>query len=354
MAQVTLQDVARRAGVSYATVDRVVNERGGVSAKSAERVQHAIAALQYQRDVNAANLARQRVYRFHFVLPDDSNAFFHLLNSALEFYQSRQDSNRSQIQCTRVNAFNTNELVATLDSLASDQCDCICIVALDTPAVIEAVDRARKRGLKLVTLISDIPAECRDHYVGIDNLVAGRTAGRMMGLAHGRGQGKVLPVIGSHAAQDHIERLNGFETVMRTYYPQIALLPPVESRDRPERVSEALSDTLAAHCQFSGVYNIGAGNEGLVQWLQGSSSSSRPVSIIHELVPASRAGLEAGLIDAVIDQKPMQTIAEALRVMRLLSDHMLVESDGNDITPAIYLRENLPVEEVDSQCRASV
>jgi len=353
MSQVTLHDVARSAGVSYATVDRVVNARGGVAEKSVERVQRAIDELGYQRDLNAANLARRRVYRFHFVLPNDSNEFFRALHSALLFQQSQPQSYRSRISTSRVTAFNSAELIDALDNIDAEDTDCVCAVALDTPAVIEAIERASARGLKVVTLISDIAAKSREHYIGIDNLVAGRTAGRMMGLSHGRQTGQVLPIIGARTAHDHIERLQGFESVMQKFFPEIELLQPVESSDKAEQIVKALSAVHSEGSQLSGIYNIGAGNEGLLNWLQDGSYKVRPISIIHELVPASRAGLETGLIDAVIDQKPQQTIAEAMRVMRLLSDKLTIETNNNDITPAIYLRENLPPATTDNQWSAS-
>ena len=56
MVRTTLEDVARQAGVSLATVDRVLNRRPGVHAQTAERVQAAVSenlrALRAMRDVN--------------------------------------------------------------------------------------------------------------------------------------------------------------------------------------------------------------------------------------------------------------------------------------------------------------
>ena len=54
----TLQDVAREAGVSLATVDRVVNRRDGVRGKTAARVEAALAKLGYRPDAAATRLAR--------------------------------------------------------------------------------------------------------------------------------------------------------------------------------------------------------------------------------------------------------------------------------------------------------
>jgi LacI family transcriptional regulator len=338
----TLHDVAETAGVSYATVDRFVNGRGGVAHKSVVRVQDAIEKLGYERDETAANLARKRVYRFHFLLPDDSNDFFHALNAALGSQLTQSNLLRTRFQTTRVPAFSEAGLAEALDGIDPARTDCVCVVAFDTPIVIAAVRRAKVRGLKIVTLVSDIATTERNHYVGIDNLVAGKTAGRVMGLAHTRRVGCILPIIGANRAYDHTQRLHGFRDLMQAHFPAVRLLDPVKSHDEPTTIRSVLSDAWAAHPDLTGVYNVGAGNDGLIDWVGGIAPMTRPIMVIHELLPNSRAALAAGLIDAVIDQKPHEAIGQALRIMRQLVDAQMVTQDTSLISPAIYLCENLP------------
>eukprot|EP01036_Dinobryon_divergens_P051696 gene51696-69183_t len=60
--RLTLEDVAREAGVSLATVDRVVNARPGVRDDTVERVQTAMVQLGYRPNMLAARLARSQVF----------------------------------------------------------------------------------------------------------------------------------------------------------------------------------------------------------------------------------------------------------------------------------------------------
>ena len=71
----TVHDIAAAAGVSLATVDRVLNQRAGVRTVTRERVEQAIERIGYVRDVAAANLAKSRVYPFVFILPSGDNSF---------------------------------------------------------------------------------------------------------------------------------------------------------------------------------------------------------------------------------------------------------------------------------------
>jgi LacI family transcriptional regulator len=75
MRRVTVHDLARTAGVSLATVDRVRNRRGGVRAATIEKVEQAVDRLGYRRAAAAATLAKQREYRFACVIPTRVNLF---------------------------------------------------------------------------------------------------------------------------------------------------------------------------------------------------------------------------------------------------------------------------------------
>ena len=103
----TLSDVARRAGVSYATVDRVVNDRGGVADKSVKRVREAIDELGYVRNVAAANLSQSRTYRFAAIIPTGTNQFFQQLRAILEAERIRLLADRINLRIEGIAAFET-------------------------------------------------------------------------------------------------------------------------------------------------------------------------------------------------------------------------------------------------------
>ena len=58
-------------------------------------------------------------------------------------------------------------------------------MALEHPAVREAVNALAAAGVPTVTLISDIANARRAAYVGLDNRSAGRTAGYLMAASSG-------------------------------------------------------------------------------------------------------------------------------------------------------------------------
>jgi len=76
MARVTIQDVAREAGVSAMTVSRVLNEQPGVSDRRRAHVRAAILKLGYRRNSLARSLKASRSHTLGLVVPDITNPYF--------------------------------------------------------------------------------------------------------------------------------------------------------------------------------------------------------------------------------------------------------------------------------------
>ena len=113
----TVHDIAKEAGVSLATVDRVLNARPGVREQTVERVQAAIKRLGYVRDTYAANLARRRLYKFVFILPDGGNQFVSMLRAALVETAEAQHTERLSVKVVQVPGFDPHAVVRALDGL---------------------------------------------------------------------------------------------------------------------------------------------------------------------------------------------------------------------------------------------
>jgi LacI family transcriptional regulator len=73
---VTIKDVARRAGVSVATVSRVLNKSGPVSPEASVRIHEAAAALDYVPHGGARSLITSKTSTIGVLLPDLYGGFF--------------------------------------------------------------------------------------------------------------------------------------------------------------------------------------------------------------------------------------------------------------------------------------
>ena len=341
MGKTTLQDVAREAGVSLATVDRVLNGRAGVHARTVQRVQSAIERLNYQPDRLASRLARARDYRFEVILPAGANEFMRMLEAEFRITADRYVHERVRISITHVDVFDGEALAAALERLPAEL-DGVALVALDHPAVTEAVNGLVERGVVVVTLVSDLPGTRRAHFIGIDNYAAGRTAATLLGRFLGHRSGKVGLIAGSLSLRDHIERQYGFEQVIAREYPDLVLLPLREARDDDARVRDVAGGLLAEHESLVGIYNVGAGTPGIVAALEESGRARDIVFIAHELTPFNRRHLVRGTIDAVINQDAGHMARSAARILLASREAMPIVAGQERIRIDIFIRDNVP------------
>lgn len=87
----TISDVAREAGVSVATVSRVINSSSAVTIETAERVNAAIAKLSYQPNVWGRSLRRRESRMILVFVPNITNPYYSAIVSGIEDTARRQE-----------------------------------------------------------------------------------------------------------------------------------------------------------------------------------------------------------------------------------------------------------------------
>lgn len=345
-APLTLKDIARQAGVSLATVDRVLHNRPGVRPDTVRRVKEAIERNAFQPHVAAAELARGRARRFAFVMPSGPNPFMQQIEAYLGEMSAWLSARRLAVETVATDVFDPSVLAASLEALSGDY-DGVAVVALDHPGVRAAINDLVDAGTKVVTLVSDVPSSRRHHYVGIDNIAAGRTAGALVGRLVGPRAGKVAIVAGSQGLRDHAERIFGFNQVMTSEFPGLDLLPVLEGRDEDTRSEQVLARLLRDHSDIVGLYNVGAGTQGVARALNEKALNEpgrekHVVFVGHDVTVLTRKLLLQGVMDAAISQNPGHEARAAVRVLLALARGEPILSEQEKIRIDIVMRDNLP------------
>lgn len=304
MARSTLRDLAHEAGVSVATVDRVLNRRHPVRPETARRVLAAAEATGY----HAAGLIRQRLEqgaverRLGFLLLRPT-PFYRALGAAL--------ADATSIHGKPVVEFLddlTPRVVADRLLRMGARVQAVGVVAADHPRVAGAVDQLQAGGVPTFALVSDLTARGRAGYVGLDNRKVGRTAAWTVARLC-RAPGKVAIVVGSHRYLCQELREISFRAYFREHAPEFRLLEPLASLEDPGLAHEATLDLLRRDPDLVGLYVAGGGIEGVIEALREDASAERIVTVCHDLTDPTRAGLIDGIVDLVISH-PLGALAE--------------------------------------------
>ncbi|PPC77501.1 LacI family transcriptional regulator [Pokkaliibacter plantistimulans] len=330
-----LSDVAKAAGVSSATVDRVLNKRGGVNPHKEKQVLEWARKLQLDR-----NLERRpsRILRLGVIMQAPANPFYRSLQQAFMRCNSLYGGLNIQVQQHYFEVTAVKQTAALMHRVA-ERSDALIVIVPDHPLSNQALQEVASR-MPVITMVSDLPLASRLAYIGIDNRAAGRTAGELMGRYVGSQPCNIVVVSGMHSFIGQGEREMGFRAVLAERYPHCHLLAVVETREQPEKAGQLVRQLLRQHQRLAGIYNLSTGDQSIADALQAYAQQQETVFITHELTEERRALLRDGVIDIVLDQNPE---LEAMTAVKYLAQHFgRIEAEAiTTLTPvSVHTREN--------------
>lgn len=337
----TIVDVARVAGVSTATVDRVLNGRQGVRPSMAHRVMKAAAELGYMDESLLVTAQPKTLSNIVFLLPAGTNRYLAHLGRMIVEQTSYFEKAGIRPVVEYIRSFSPEILAAAL-LRHGRSADGIAFMAIEHPAVREAVNRLAEKGVPVVTLISDIGNAPRAAYFGLDNRAAGRLAGYLIARFIGKGPARVAMIAGSLSYRAHEEREMGFLHVLRESWPEIEVVGLREGHDDEAMNFRQMRMLLSQHPDLAAIYNIGGGASGVGKALKEARREHSLVFVGHGLTPDTRAFLVDGTMDAVITQSPADTISRVARLFGNLRAGRPAEEDIEPLRSEVIFRENLP------------
>jgi LacI family transcriptional regulator len=301
-----------QAGLSEATVDRVLNERGGVRASTVAEVHQAIDDLHRQR-------SQLRLSGQTFVVDlvvDAPQRFSAGARAALEAELPgvRPAVIRARFHLTE--AAPVPEIVAALHRCATRGSQGVVLKAPDDPRVVAAVERLVGAGIPVVTFVTDLPTGARAAYVGIDNRAAGATAAYLVDRWLGDASGSVLVTRGDGSFRGEDEREMGFRSTMRARCPGRRQIDLVNADGRDDDLRRLVRDALAAHPDVVAVYSMYAfgGNRATVEAFADAGRTYRAF-VAHDLHEHNLALLHEGHLSAVLHHDLRQDMRHACQVI---------------------------------------
>ncbi len=323
----TIADLARAAGVSVATVDRVLNARHRVREPTAERVIRAADGIGY----HAAALLRNRTRAdlpertFSFLL-QRQDAFYAQFGADLAAATRALPGFRGKPVVDFAPDLSPAVVAERLLGLG-ERAHAVAIVSVDHPRVSDAIATLRAHGVPTFAILTELGAEAAAPYIGRDNRKEGRTAAWLIAKA-ARRPGKVGIILGSHRFLCQEIAEISFRAYLRENAPEFTLLEPLVNLEDPRIAYAATQDMIATHRDLVGLYICGGGTEGVIDGARDDPDAGGLAIVCNELTPKSRAGLIDGVLTAVIST-PTSLLAErALAAMAgsIGSTHETVQS----------------------------
>lgn len=210
MKKLTMKDIAKEAGVSKATVSRVINHTKPVSAEIRQKVEKVINEYNYKPSSVARSLARSETHVIGLIIPDISNAFYSELVEGIS--HTAHSKGYNVFLC---NTFRDHDLeIEFLNLLEEKQVDAIILTTFHTTK--EQKDFIKKFHKPVVTVNrlftgKDLP---RVPNIDIDNFEAAKDAVEYLVET---GHKRIGVVRAEQQDQTCIDRLEAYKCVLKKH-----------------------------------------------------------------------------------------------------------------------------------------
>jgi LacI family transcriptional regulator len=292
----TFHAIARLAGVGTATVERVLNGRGGVRIALVEKVLAAARALDYPRRLPDLH---RGILRIDVILVRPETTFYSRLSQAFARIAAGLDAS-VVVHRTFMDEHDAAAIAKRVADTDARRAGLILAVP-DHPMIRAALTKMRAEGIPVIQIVTR--SEGTDAiYVGIDNYAAGRTAAHFLSRMQ-PASGTIVALCHSQVYQVHRERIRGFSDYLQEKpRADLTFAAVLFGWDDADLSANTLLEALHLWPDMIGLYNAGGANASLSSVLRTHARGPEIFFVGHELTERSSASLRDGVMSVVIDQ----------------------------------------------------
>ena len=215
----TIKDIAKLAGVSKGTVDRVLHKRGKESPIALEKVNEVLKVINYEPNLIARNLRNNKIYRICIVLPDpkidhywlpclngiaDAVNEFKAYNLVIETFYFNPEKKKSFL--------TTNETVIGLSP------DAVLLAPLFHKETVDVIEIYSSLNIIVNTFNNQVESSLVKSFVGQDLFRSGRVAAKLLNSITINGQIVIVHIDETYKNAIHMqEKERGF----RNYFEEL-------------------------------------------------------------------------------------------------------------------------------------
>jgi LacI family transcriptional regulator len=346
MARPTIKDLAEAAGVSVATVNRVLAGAANVRQPTRALVQDAAERIGFYGlgAIQSRVAAGRPKLRIGVLLLQPHRPFYQNVAEAMRRAAARATGAEIDLRIEFLEDLSPQNTADRAQAMAREV-QALGIVAAVHPIVIEAVKRIQAQGVHVFALIGQLSATGQLHYVGLDNWKVGRTAAWAFDHIC-KVRGKIGILMGNPRYRNQEMNEAGFRSYFREHAPDFTLLEPLSTFESAAAAQEMTERLLASHPDLAGLYISGGGISGAMAALRGQGMAGRIVAVGYDLTEVTRAALLDGSLTLVISH-PLDRLAETA-VAAMIRACTSPGGAGSQIIPLtmiepfeLFTRENL-------------
>ncbi|MDO4285769.1 MAG: substrate-binding domain-containing protein [Eubacteriales bacterium] len=315
----TIKDIAREAGVSIGTVDRVLHDRGRVSEETKTRIREIMERTGYRPNHVAQGLAvNKKKLTLACLVPDSSQAlYFGDIRRAAE--EKAEQLQRQYGVTVRIGVLETGSVYDDRRMKEKMEllngADGVAVMGMELPAVRAKLEELAEKGIPIVFYNCALPGIRHLAFVGCDYVASGRLAAGLAALS-GTEEARVgVFSCGLSGIESYDLRLEGFRREMAERYPGMRITGEYDINARRSENAELVERLLGKRTEMNVAYVVNPLDYEICEMIAAADPERRVRIITNDLVGRQIDMVKNGIIAATICQEPEKEGAQPLDIL---------------------------------------
>jgi len=304
---VRIKDIAKLAGVSPGTVDRVIHNRGDVSEETRKKVQAILNKSEYQPDILARALSSKKTYLFSIIMPVSANGndFWEAPKAGIDRAFEEIERFGIKINLYLFDQFDRNSFAAKAFDLLADHPDGILFAPVFLDDSIKFIRECQFRKIPVALFNSNIEEVKANSYIGQDARQSGYLAARL--LQYGLAPKSDVLIINLAARKDNYNHVILRETGFRQFFEEhpeheIKLHTIDTNHSSDEKLTDELKRSFSS-LKVKGIFVTNSRVFKVADYLRNNGIEGIHL-IGYDLLHANVIALKDNIIDFLISQRP--------------------------------------------------
>lgn len=329
MKRITIKEIAKKAGVSVGTVDRVLHNRGEVAEKTKKLVKQIAQQGNYSTNVFARNLKLNKTYRFAIILPQD-NEYWKTQRMGIEIAAGEYASLGVELDFYTFDRQNQDSFVGQSELALQSSPDAVVMAPLlekEATKICVALDTAN---IPYVFVDSHLESAQPLAFIGQDSVQSGYLAAKLLNLGHPSGHEALIIKFRDFDSINKTidERIKGFVKFYHEHEFNLKLIQEVEIGLDEVALKQWLEQVRTDQA-FVFVPNSRAHQVARQATAVFGENNLRVIG--YDLVQRNREGLSNGDIEFIIHQNPK---AQGILSIQTLYRHLILKTT---VVPKQYM-----------------
>lgn len=341
-----IKDIAKQAGVSIGTVDRVLHNRGEVKEETRSRINLIIEQMGYTPNLLAKSLASKKTYKIAVVIPDssDDNPYWQKPAEGIGIAARELENFHAEIRYEHFNASDEESFNNVLEKVCNQPIDGLVLTPVFRQTALTYLQLLDNQGIPYVFIDIDMPGSNNLGYFGQDARQSGIVAGKFMNLfIPDKANIFIVKQTNRKIFSGHIEsRVEGFLQYLFQKRPAQDLNVHQIEIDllNPEEPDATLGSAIIKHPEVNGIFVPNSRAFRMAQFLN-KHQLNNCITIGYDLLDQNIELLQRDMITCLISQKPEEQSYKAIMSLFHFLAHHKPITKTNYSPIDIIIKENI-------------